>query len=102
VLGQFHQRAGALEIAIGDVAIDGARPGTGMQEANSVIADEAAVADQPGRDAGSGCVGAQHRFREVVVTVRLVDEAAAVCVHGDQSRLGAIEQDVRIDRVTVY
>ena len=68
-----------------------------MYEPDAVIADKGAVADQPRRDALRRGVRAQHRFGEIVIAVRLVDEAPAVLVHRDQARLGAVEQDVRVN-----
>ena len=50
---------------------------------------------------GARGIRAQHRLDEVVIGVRLVDEAPAVLVHRDQAGLGAVEQDVRIDDVVV-
>jgi hypothetical protein len=92
-----HQRAGTVQVSIRDVAFDLAPARARMHQPDAVIADKGAIADQPRRDARRRGVRAQHRLDEVVIAVRLVDEAAAVLVHRDQARLGAVEQDVRVN-----
>jgi len=96
-LRQLALRAGTVQVSIRDVAFDLAPARARMYEPDAVIADKGAIADQPRRDALRRGVRAQHRFDEIVIAVRLVDEAAAVLVHRDQARLGAVEQDVRVN-----
>ena len=92
-LRQTAQRVGLDQVSGLDEWIE--LPGTGVHQANAVVADKAAVADQMGGHARHGLVRPQHGHAEVVVRIGLVHEPAPGAVDGDQARLGAIKDDMR-------
>src|SRR5205814_1576673 len=69
-----------------------------MNQAETIVHDEAAVADQKRWHTSKGPVRVQHCLHEIVVGIGFVSETPARSVDGEQTRLRAIEHDVRKDR----
>src|SRR5579872_4478559 len=62
-----------------------------MNQTDSEVRDEAAIADQ----VGWNIARAKHALNEVVIRIGLVDKTFSTCTDSQYSRLGAIQHDVR-------
>ena len=91
--GQFLDRAGGEQIATALEFREIAR--SAMDSPEAVFPDEGRIADQIGRNRRNCLVTLEHGFHKIVVGDGLVDKAASGGIHREQSRLGAVEREMR-------